>query len=174
MSFQSALKITLGFEGGYSNQKIDPGGATNKGITQAVYDVYRKGRGFEQQTVKNISDSEVEQIYMNQYWVPGNCALLHPPVGCFHFDTCVNLGLLQAGKLLQRAIEFNEKKVDGIVGENTLAWAEVIPSVKTVHSYSVLRLDFYNKLIFKTPLLETFRQGWIARVKKLEVEVFKI
>ncbi len=172
--FQKALKITLSFEGGYSNDKADPGGATNKGITQEVYDKYRLERKLNIHSVKEISQSEMEQIYLNKYWVPGSCALLHPPIGVFHFDTCAHLGLNQAGKLLQRAIGIQEKNVDGIIGEHSLAVAEIIPSSVTIIKYVNLRIDFYKKIISQNPILAKFKNGWINRVEQLEEEVWKI
>jgi lysozyme family protein len=172
--FSSALKITLAFEGGFVNDPADPGGDTNYGITQKVYDKYRFERNLPYRSVKYVFDEEYAAIYQNQYWVPGSCALLHPPVGAFHFDTCVHVGLNQAGKLLQRALGMPETAVDGIIGEHTIDIAEIIPSQTTIDNYAVLRLCFYDKIIHKNPALETFRNGWVARVKKLEVEVFKI
>jgi lysozyme family protein len=172
--FQSALKITLEFEGGFVDDPADPGGATNKGITQKVYDKYRLERNLPVQSVKNISDSEVSAIYLNQYWVPGSCALLHPPLGIFHFDSCVNMYLIQAGKLLQRALGMQEINVDGVIGEHTLAIAEIIPSAITICKYADLRIDFYKKLIARNPILEKFRKGWVRRVETLEVKAFEI
>ena len=40
--FVQALPVVLRFEGGYADHPNDPGGATNKGITQAVFDAYRR------------------------------------------------------------------------------------------------------------------------------------
>ena len=37
-NFDRALSLTLRYEGGYVNHPKDPGGATNKGVTQKVYD----------------------------------------------------------------------------------------------------------------------------------------
>jgi lysozyme family protein len=44
-NFERALAAVLVHEGGYVNHPKDPGGATNKGVTQRVYDDYRLGRG---------------------------------------------------------------------------------------------------------------------------------
>ncbi|WP_263496528.1 MULTISPECIES: glycosyl hydrolase 108 family protein [unclassified Mesorhizobium] len=43
---KESLAKVLAHEGGYSNNKADPGGPTMKGVTQRVYDGYRQGRGF--------------------------------------------------------------------------------------------------------------------------------
>ena len=57
--FDKALAFTLKWEGGYSNNPNDPGGATMKGVIQKTYDDYRKSKGLPLQGVKAISDSEV-------------------------------------------------------------------------------------------------------------------
>jgi lysozyme family protein len=58
----SYLRIS---EGGYVNHHKDPGGATNFGITQAVYDAYRKNKA--KQSVKLITEAEVAATYKTQY-----------------------------------------------------------------------------------------------------------
>ena len=44
-NFQKALKLVLAHEGGWSDHPEDPGGATNFGVTQRVYDAFRRNRG---------------------------------------------------------------------------------------------------------------------------------
>lgn len=39
---KEALSGVLAHEGGHGNKPADPGGATMKGVTQRVYDAYRK------------------------------------------------------------------------------------------------------------------------------------
>ena len=61
-NFNHCLDLVLVHEGGFVHHKLDPGGATNRGVTQAVYDAYRKTRGRGAQSVKFISDDEVKAI----------------------------------------------------------------------------------------------------------------
>lgn len=39
--FEPALAFVLRWEGGFVDNPADPGGRTNKGITQKVYDAWR-------------------------------------------------------------------------------------------------------------------------------------
>ena len=41
-AFTASLPFILRWEGGYVNHPADPGGATNKGVIQRVYDDWRK------------------------------------------------------------------------------------------------------------------------------------
>ncbi|MXD08468.1 glycosyl hydrolase 108 family protein, partial [Escherichia coli] len=45
-------------EGGYVNHPSDPGGATDRGITQATYDSWNRRKGVSMKTVKGISKQE--------------------------------------------------------------------------------------------------------------------
>ena len=53
--YPNMLKFVLAREGGYSNNKDDLGGETNKGITHTTYDSYRRSKGLPTIDVKNIS-----------------------------------------------------------------------------------------------------------------------
>jgi hypothetical protein len=44
-AFDAAMPFVLRWEGGFVNHPNDPGGATNKGVTQKVYDGWRTSRG---------------------------------------------------------------------------------------------------------------------------------
>ena len=44
--FDECLPLVLVHEGGYVNHPKDPGGATNKGITQRTYDAWCKRQGY--------------------------------------------------------------------------------------------------------------------------------
>lgn len=65
--FDDCLSHILKFEGGFVDHPADKGGATNKGITQAVYDAYRQTN---RRSVKFIEDNEVRDIYQSNYWFP--------------------------------------------------------------------------------------------------------
>ena len=66
-NFAASLRLTLQFEGGYSDHPADPGGATKYGITQAVLAEWR-GRQVSKQEVRDLARSEAEAIYRRNYW----------------------------------------------------------------------------------------------------------
>jgi lysozyme family protein len=69
-NFQQVTNWLLIHEGGFVNNPNDPGGATNKGITQRVYDGYRRKKSLPLQSVALMSDVECWEIYEEQYWNP--------------------------------------------------------------------------------------------------------
>ena len=163
-----ALPLVLKYEGGFVNDPDDRGGATNKGITQKVYDDYRKDKGLDENSVRDISDSEVEEIYYNGYWLAGKCDKLSPKLSIIHFDTCVNTGVRQASKFLQRAANVPD---DGIIGFQTLSAVSQMDDNYLASKYLEKRRDFYNYLANKNASQQKFLNGWLSRVSKLENEV---
>lgn len=61
------LAKVLAHEGGYSNHPADPGGPTNKGVTQRVYDAYGRGKGQAVRSVKSLTTEELNDIYRNSH-----------------------------------------------------------------------------------------------------------
>jgi lysozyme family protein len=162
---KEALSRVLAHEGGYVNLKADPGGATNKGVTQRVYDGFRKGRGLATRSVKSITMDEVAAIYHLQYWQAVKADQLPAGVDYVVFDGAVNSGPGQSIKWLQRALgPLYKGSIDGVMGVGTLA------AVGAVNNYDALidricdqRLNFLRHL--KT--WNTFGRGWAARVEEV-------
>ena len=97
------LPVTLRFEGGWSDATHDPGGATMKGVTQRVYDAYRRSIGKPQISVRFISDTELLAIYSEGYWRPIGGDSLPVGVDLAAFDYAVNSGVGAAKKALVAA-----------------------------------------------------------------------
>lgn len=159
-NFQSALKQILIYEGGYVNNPNDPGGATNKGVTQAVYNAWRKARKQAPQSVKLISDTEVAAIYKRDYWDAIQGDNLASGLDLATFDLAVNSGVGRASKMLQQAAGVDQ---DGIIGPKTIAAANKNPTA-TIANLCNARLAFLKSL--KT--WRFFGKGWNSRVSSLK------
>ena len=154
-NFDKSLALVLVHEGGYVNHPLDPGGATNRGVTQAVYDAYRKTRGKPVQSVKFITDEEVNAIYKFQYWDRVQGDLLPAGLDYAVFDFAVNSGVGRASKYLQAVLGVAQ---DGQIGARTLA-AITNPS-NAINALCDRRMSFLRNL--RTFL--TFGKGWTRRV----------
>lgn len=165
--FMQALVLILKNEGGYVNNPADPGGATNKGIIQSVYDTYLKSKGQAPKDVKFIYDAEVQEIYYNNYWRAAKCDKLLPKIAVVHFDAAVNCGVGQAAKFLQRALGVKD---DGVIGSMTLAKLSMYTDNETeiTQKYLDERKKFYNDLVAKKPTLKVFLKGWLNRLDKVK------
>ena len=102
-TFKQGLKFVLKWEGGYVNNPNDKGGATNKGITQNTYNSWLKSQGKASKDVRNITDSEVEQIYYKNYWLAAGCDKMSKDFALLAFDTAVNMGVSRVQEFLKAA-----------------------------------------------------------------------
>lgn len=164
MSYSSALAFVLKSEGGYVNHPSDPGGATNKGITQAVFDHWLIAEGQSPRDVKSITDGEVEAIYRQNYWNVGHCDFLPDSVAFVHFDACVNHGPGRAAKLLQSALGVEQ---DGVLGPVTLSKVTQSNASQVANLYVDRRVEFYNSIVANKPSQSVFLKGWLNRMAAL-------
>ena len=160
----TALTFTLRWEGGYVNHPADPGGATNKGVTTATYDAYRKAKGLPVNDVRNISDAELHDIYENGYWMKAKCPALPVDLDAVQFDTAVNMGVRRAVKFIQKS---TGATADGIWGPKTAAAVAAADTGKTLTAYCDTREAFYEALVRRRPEMKVFMKGWMNRLNDL-------
>jgi hypothetical protein len=159
-NYKPSLSLVLAHEGGYVNHPKDPGGPTNKGVTQRVYDAYRKLHGLAVQSVKLIAADELAELYKKQYWclVRGD----DMPAGLDYavFDFAVNSGVSRAIRYLQRTVGVND---DAVIGDMTLG-AVIAEARKDelglINRYCANRMAFLRSL----GTFPTFGTGWTRRV----------
>ena len=152
-----AMSWMLAHEGGYINHPKDPGGATNMGVTQRVYDNYRRQKKQADRSVRAITSDEVAAIYKAQYWDAVKGDDLPSGVDYVVFDFAVNSGPKRAIMELQRVIGAT---VDGILGFQTLAKTREMDPFELVEQLCRRRMKFLRSLKH----WGTFGRGWTARV----------
>lgn len=162
-NYKASLDKVLVHEGGFSNHPKDPGGATMKGVTQAVYDTYRVKSGLAKQTVAKISDAELQAIYRNNYWNAVRGDDLPAGVDYVVFDGAVNSGPSRSIKWLQQALGIT---ADGVIGPQTLKMLDAcVPNV-LIDSICDRRLVFLKSL----DTWPTFGKGWASRVAEVRAD----
>ena len=160
-NFRSALEHVLVHEGGWADHPKDPGGATMKGITFAVYKRHF-GKKRTKKDLKNIKTAELKQIYHSGYWEKCKCDKLPSGVDYAVFDAAVNSGPGRGAKWLQAAIG---AKQDGDIGEKTLARIKDYEPVGVTHDMCDNRLNFLRSLRNWI----NFGRGWQRRVEGVRV-----
>ncbi len=160
MSFETALAFVLKEEGGYVDNPNDNGGATNKGITQKVFDSYRYGLGLPYLPVKDISDAAVSAIYRSQYWNHVHGDKLPDPVDLVVFDAAVNCGVSRSVKWLQQLCGTAQ---DGVMGQQTEAALSAHDPVQLCKELLDRRDDYYHELVDLKPSQAVFLKGWLNR-----------
>ena len=182
-TFETALKHTLGIEGGFSDDPRDSGGATRYGITEA------KARAWGYTGPMDRLPKELAiQIYREDFWDIirlDEVAKLSPLVALEMFDTGVNCGISLPVKFLQRALNiFNlggvlypDLAVDGVIGRNTLSALGAFLARRGKLGAQVLAESlnsqqgaFYTDLAERRPKDEAFTFGWFANrvLKRIE------
>ncbi len=166
--FRESLRFVLKWEGGYTNHPADPGGATNMGIIQKVYDAWRTKKGLPRRPVKEITRDEVEQIYWENYWTPLKCSELPKPLDLAVFDSGVNCGVGRAALWLNTALNLpaamkvSAKTVEEARKLNPLAIARKVLDQREKH---------YRTIVEKNPKLKVFLKGWLNRLNDLRKEI---
>ena len=163
--FDNSYRLTSAYEKGYSKNPRDPGGATQDGITQVVYDAFRANSKQEPRDVRSITDDEKRAIYYYQYWQPIKGDQLPVGLSFAVYDFAVNSGPVRAAKELQRILGV---AVDGQIGQRTIAAANAAAALggfeQTITLYCSRRVDFLKSL----STFDEFGNGWTRRVEGKE------
>ncbi|AOO81673.1 glycoside hydrolase family 108 protein [Bosea vaviloviae] len=158
-NFAAALKRVLVHEGGKVDHPRDPGGRTNQGVIQRVYDGYRARKGRPKHDVYLMETTERDEIYRAQYWDAVRGDDLPAGIDYVVFDGAVNSGPAQSVKWLQRAL--GGVKVDGEFGEATLAAVAAHPDHDALIAAICARRMAFLKALRNW---STFGRGWTSRV----------
>ena len=167
-AFEAALPFILRWEGGFVDHPADPGGRTNKGVTQRVYNAWLARQGQSGRDVKQITDAEVHAIYESGYWVPPRCDLLAAPLDVVQLDTAVNMGPGRAVRFLQQAVGCG---VDGDFGPATQRAVMACDGGDAITKYCSIREDFYRQIVARKPDQAVFLKGWMNRLNSLRRHV---
>jgi lysozyme family protein len=157
--FDIALRSALSLEGGYTNNPNDPGGPTNKGITQHLYDFYRASHLLFPQSVASISLAEATEIYRLYFWNIYSCSLMPAKLAVAFFDTVINMSPKEAIMILQMALNVT---ADGILGPITKHLIQVANETIAVAAFIKILRGFY---LGKNTV---FMQGWLDRCDNIE------
>lgn len=162
-AFNAALTHVLEAEGGWSDHKADPGGATMYGITLKVFREWRRNSAVGKADLKAITLDEVREIYHDLYWRTVQGDKLHPAVALMVFDAAVNSGPKNAIKALQAsAARFSPYKLiaDGVLGPQSLPAINSLEPRRVLNEFGARRSWFYGLL--KT--FSVFGLGWSRRL----------
>jgi lysozyme family protein len=165
-NFSKAFEHLLRSEGGYSNHPSDPGGATNLGVTQAVWEDWID-RTVSEENMKALTPAKVAPLYKELYWDRIKGDKLPSGVDYCVFDAAVNSGASRAAKWLQTTVA---AVADGAIGEQTLKLVMLINPQMLIDKYSANRLAFLQRLA----TWPTFGKGWERRVEEVRATALKM
>ncbi len=163
-SFERALAIVVGHEGGYGTERADPGNwtggqvgagelrGTKFGISAAAYPTL---------DIANLTPEAAADIYRHSYWDRVSADRLPPPLALLVFDAAVNNGVGRATEWLQQTLGV---AIDRQIGPATLAALDHAADTKggaaLCAEFQARRMAFMASL----PTWPTFSLGWSRRL----------
>jgi lysozyme family protein len=121
-------------EGGYVDNRDDPGGETRYGICK---------RDYPAEDIKNLTIERAATIYLRDFWGPCGADALPDGMRLQVFDMAVNSGVPRAVQTLQKAAGVT---ADGALGPVTLQAVNSMPVPRLIARFNAYRLFFLADL----------------------------
>jgi lysozyme family protein len=157
-NFEKSLALVLQHEGGYVHHALDPGGRTNLGVTQRVWEDY-VGHKVDEQTMRSLTKELVAPLYRKEYWDAVHGDKLPCGADYLAFDFAVNAGSFRCVKTIQRALNIT---ADGVIGPVTVKAIQDTNAEDFINNFSAAKESFYRGLT----TFPTFGKGWLNRVEE--------
>lgn len=154
----------LKWEGGFVNDPLDKGGATNKGITIATFrQFYGKDATVEQ--LKRITDEQWLHVFKAGYWDRWQAdRIINQAVANILVDWVWASGV-HGIKIPQRILGVTE---DGIVGEKTIAALNAQNPAGLFAKIHAERIKFVDDIVRRNPTQARFIKGWKNRINDIK------
>jgi len=149
-------------EGGFVNDSRDAGGATNWGVTKAVWEAWVK-HPVTVDDMKQLTQDQVKPLYKKNYWDAVHGDDLPIGVDFLVFSFGVNAGTGRSIKILQTSLG---TVADGAIGPNTLKKIQEADAKDLIEKFSAAKILFYKSL----STFATFGRGWVNRVEREKQE----
>lgn len=155
------------WEGGFVNDPLDRGGATNMGVTIAVW----KSQGYDKdgdgdidvQDLKKITKEDATKIMKKSYWDRWRADEIKSQAVANTLVDWVWGSGVHGIKIPQRLLGV---PADGIVGPKTIAAINNAPSDFLDRLYKE-RKDFLDRIVKANPTQKRFIKGWLNRMNDL-------
>ena len=157
-NFEKSLDLILKSEGGYVHHALDPGGRTNLGVTQRVWEDY-VGHPVDEAEMRSLTKEMVSPLYRKEYWDAVHGDKLPCGADYLAFDFAVNAGAFRSIKTIQRALNIT---ADGIIGPVTIKAIQDTNAEEFIDNFTDAKESFYKGLAN----FQTFGRGWFNRSAK--------
>lgn len=161
-NFGECLAKLLVHEGGFVNHPSDPGGMTNLGVTQRVWQEW-VGHDVDEKQMRALTPEMVAPLYKRKYW-DGLCDDLVSGLDYAVFDVAVNSGRGRAIKILQSCVGATPDGGYGPITSALVKKAQQSDVARLIELYCAKRLEFLQAL----PIFATFGKGWSRRVAEVK------
>ncbi len=165
-NWKDSLTRVLHHEGGFVNHPSDPGGATNHGCTQKVWEEFC-GHPVSVDDMKSLTHDDVAPLYKTKYWDRVKGDQLPAGVDYAVFDAAINSGAGRAARWLQECVG---TQPDGAIGPLSLQAANAMVAADLINIYCDKRLSFLKGL----NTWNVFGRGWERRVEEVRSAALKM
>lgn len=160
------MPYILKWEGGFVNDPLDKGGATNKGVTIGTFRQFFGPTATVDQ-LKAITTDQWLQIFNTGYWNRWRAdEIKSQSVANILVDWIWGSGVWGI-KIPQRILGVMQ---DGIVGPKTIAAVNATDPKTLFDQIKAARVKYIDDIIRTTPTNERFRKGWLNRLNDLKFE----
>ncbi len=159
-NFDTFIRRILSHEGGYSNDRTDPGNWTGGRVGVGVLKGTKFGiaaNTYPDLDIKNLAWDTAAALYRRDFWDAAKAASLPGVVGFQLLDGAVNSGVRRATQWLQRAARVAD---DGILGPVSLAAIRAADPNDLVFRFLAERLEFMTGL----SNWPNHGKGWARRI----------
>jgi len=158
-NWNKSFDLVIVNEGGFVDNKLDPGGATNWGCTQAVWEGYI-GHKVSVDDMKALTKEDVKPLYKKRYWDAIHGDAIPSGLDYCLFDCAINSGVNRSAKIIQEIVGVF---ADGAIGNNTVSAITQLNPVTAINEFCDKRQAFLESL--KT--FPVFGKGWTKRVAEV-------
>ena len=170
-NFDYAMKTVLRHEGGPSNDKADPGGITNYGVSLRFLkdehiDVNGDGK-IDSNDVIHLTQTEADAIYLNKWWLAYHYNEIQDRnVATKVLDFSVNSGACRAHKLVKSSLNhilIKQIKVNCNLDEKDIDALNHIDEPVIMAELRIEEAEFYRDIVKRNSHLSVFLKGWLKR-----------
>ena len=160
------IPIIKRWEGGYGELKNDHGGATNSGVTIAVFQsVYGKNK--TKNDLKKMTDEQWDYIFTKLFWNKWKAdEIKNQSIANILVDWCWMSGY---GTIKKIQALFGLKQ-DGIVGTKTISCINSQNQEEAFKRIWNRRKQFYESLVKNNPSQKVFLKGWMNRLNSFKFQ----
>lgn len=169
-NFDISIPKVLAWEGGYVNHPADPGGETNRGITDKLdgkvdHLVDLDGDGHGDVDIKHLTEEQARKVYKRVFWDRIKGDEIHSQaIADILFDGFVNQGV-SAIRIIQNLVFV---PADGNIGPATLKAINEADERTLYNDYKSERENYYLNLVKRKPELNVFLKGWLNRIRSFK------
>lgn len=160
------IPIIKKWEGGYSDNPNDRGGATNSGVTLAVYQsVYGKNK--TKNDLKRMTNDQWDYIFTKLYWNKWKAdEIKNQSIA----NILVDWVWMSGYGTIKKIQSLFGLTADGIVGNKTISYINSHDQEDVFNKIWNRRKQFYESLVKNNPSQKVFLKGWMNRLNTFKFQ----